>query len=94
MTADEIIELYERGMNREAIALATGESRDRVARIIGALIEKQKQDRLNAILAQKRKPDIFKATYGGREWYDITDLFTDRPCICHAPERRKPDGEV
>lgn len=89
MTADEIIELYERGMSREAIALATGESRDRVYRIIGALLEKRRQDRLNAILAQKRKPEVFQVEYGGRTWYDVTDLFTDRPCICHAPMKEE-----
>lgn len=86
MTADEIIELYDNGMTPKEIAAKTKQPHDFVYRIIGAVNEKRKNDRIKALQAVHRKPVVgFPVEYDGRTYYDYTDWFIDRPCICQAP---------
>ena len=86
MTADEIIELYDSGLPPKEIATKTKEPQDWVYRVIGAIVAKRKDDRIKSMQAVHRKPQVgMPVVYDGHTYYDYTDLFIDRPCICDAP---------
>lgn len=89
MTREEIIDLYDAGMTQKQISIESGRSLDDIYHIINAVTQKRREDRLNAIRAINRKPEVFQVEYGGRTWYDVTDIFTDRPCICKAPMKEE-----
>ena len=87
MTTEEIIELYDSGVNQKTIAQDTGMPVDQVYKIIGAVLEKRKNDRIKSLQAVNRKPEVgIPVEYDGHTYYDYTDLFIDRPCICAAPD--------
>ena len=106
-----VIKMYfDEGYLEEEIKQATGLTLNTIRRIIDA--NKEKHEEIRTLLkAHKKEPEVGKlVVYGGKEYYDYTDLFLDRPCICSKnpeplydvsissvlvpPEERKEDDGV
>lgn len=79
---EEILNLYYGGLNdRDEIAELLSVTREYVNSVIRYEIQNREAEFEKAVRAVNRKPEIARIRLNGKEMYDVTDLYLDRPCM-------------